>query len=246
MIHINNLKLDEFKKDRSFVISDFDMTITKPGSMTCWNLFARNNIVPPELQVCNRKLYNFYRQIEIMDDIPIYEKASSMERWAIEELNLFKKYGISKSIYDRIIKENNSMILREDFIKFAKRLNELNIKLYIVSGGIYDVIYDTLEKNNILLDNIDIVSNNIIFDGNEIAGFGSDIIHSCNKDMIDLPIKDYEYGLLFGDLDGDKLIGKPYNTLDIIFSNNINNNFNINLTGDSSFDDIGKLLIKKY
>ena len=73
MIHINNLKLDEFKKDRSFVISDFDMTITKPGSMTCWNLFARNNIVPPELQVCNRKLYNFYRQIEIMDDIPIYE-----------------------------------------------------------------------------------------------------------------------------------------------------------------------------
>ena len=65
MIHINNLKLDEFKKDRSFVISDFDMTITKPGSMTCWNLFARNNIVPPELQVCNRKLYNFHTLLEL-------------------------------------------------------------------------------------------------------------------------------------------------------------------------------------
>lgn len=246
MIHINKIASFEFYKDRTFVISDFDLTITKPGSMTCWNLFARNNIVPTELQDKNRKLYNFYRQIELMDDIPHFEKASCMEMWAIEELNLFKKFGISKSIYDRIIKENNSVLLRDDFVTFAKKLNELDIKLYIVSGGIYDVIYDTLEKNDVLLDNIEIISNNISFENNEINGFSSEIIHSCNKDMIDLPIKENEYGLLFGDLDGDKLIGKNYNTLDIIFSDNINNNFNINLTGNSSFNDIGKLLIKRY
>lgn len=246
MIHINSLKLDEFNNVRTFVISDFDHTITKPGSMTCWNLFSCNNIVPPELYEKSNKLYKFYRQIELMDDISEFEKASYMEKWAINELNLFKKYGISKTIYDRIISENNAMTLRDDFITFVKRLNELNIKLYIVSGGIYDVIYDTLLKNNILLDNIEIISNNVSFENNEISGFSSDIIHSCNKDMIDLPISDLEYGLLFGDLDGDKLIGKNYNTFDIIFSDNINNNFNINLTGNSSFNDIGKLLIKRY
>ena len=246
MIHINNISIDEFKKDKTFVISDFDRTITKPGSMTCWNLFSCNKIVPPELYEKSNKLYKFYRQIELMGDISKFEKASYMEMWAIEELNLFKKYGISKSIYDRIINENDTMELRDDFITFVKRLNDLNIKIYIVSGGIYDVIYDTLKKNNILLDNVEIVSNNVSFEDNEISCFSSDIIHSCNKNMIDLPISDDETGLLFGDLDGDKLIGKNYNTVDIIFSDIINNNFNINLIGNSSFDDIGKLLIKKY
>ena len=248
MIYINNINTDELSIDRTFIISDFDRTFTTYDSMTSWNLFARNDLVEPMLKVYNKNLFNYYRAIELNDKLTTKEKSIFMKRWAIQELELFKKHGINQALFNRIIEEDTEVILRDDIVKFATRLNELGIKLYIVSGGIYDVIHYTLEKNNVLLPNMEIISNHVSFANGKIDKLDGDIIHSCNKDDIKLPISSDEHGLLFGDLPSDKFMGKNYNTLDIIFSNikTEYEDFDITLTTGSSFDAVGKLLIKNY
>ncbi len=250
MIYINYLNKEKLKKDISFVITDFDRTITYYNSPTTWSLFSKSNLVNPLFKKETDKLYEYYRKIEINNELSFDTKSFYMQEWAIKQLCLFKKSGIDEQLFYKIIDSSDKFKLRADFIPFVKRLNELGIKIYIVSGGIYDVIKYVLEKNNILLDNITIVSNHINFD-NRTVNISGNIIHSFNKGDITLPIKQSELGLLFGDLVSDKEIGKKYNTIDVVFSPNGNtienkNNFDITLTGGSSFSNVGKIFIKKY
>ena len=95
-----------------------------------------------------------------------------------------------------------------------------------------------------------IISNHLEFTNDLVSGITGEVIHSCNKNIISLPIRDDEHGILFGDLPGDRLIGEKYDTIDVAFSNNMNIEeynkiFDIVLTGNSSFTNVGKLLIKK-
>lgn len=250
MIHINNLNKNQINKERTFVICDFDRTITKTTSSTTWNIFTQNKFVNPSLEMDAKKLFAYYRAIEQNPNIPIESKRDSMREWAIKEVELFRKYGINQNMFYEIIDSTDTIIFRDDFKLFAIRLQELGIKLYIVSGGIFDVIKYTLCKNGLMLDNISIISNHLAFDNGIITGINGDVIHSCNKEIIQLPISSCESGLLFGDLPGDKLTGYNYDTIDIGFcSDNLkyyNNIFDVVLTGNSSFSNISKILIKNY
>lgn len=250
MIYINNINKRLTQKGISFVITDFDRTITYHDSSTTWSLFSSSKLINPKFKLESDSLYKFYRNIELSSSIPHEKKSIHMYNWALRQMSLFKKYNINEHIFYKIIDQANDFCLRSDFISFSKRLEQLGIRIYIVSGGISNVIKYILIKNGISLNNITIISNEIIFCENNI-GIGDNIIHSFNKGDISLPIRREECGLLFGDMISDKDIGKNYNTIDIVFtdeehSKQNNKYFDISLTGDSSFSNVGKILIKNY
>ena len=249
MIYINKLNIRDIDLKRTFVICDFDRTITVSDSGTTWGIFTNNKLVSNKLQEESNKLYNYYWPIEKDTNISIIDKCNLMKEWAIKEASLFGEYGIDKKLFYKIIDSDNTIKIRKDFIDFVNLLYDYNIKLYIVSGGIYDVIDYVFKKNNIILNSNSIISNHIDFTNDYVSGIKGEVIHSCNKNIISLPIEEKSHGILIGDLPGDRLMGEKYDTIDVAFSNNMNIEeynkiFDIVLTGNSSFKNIGKLLIK--
>lgn len=245
MIYINRVNNSIFNNKLSFVISDFDRTITESGSATSWSIIPSSNLVNPNLKLESEVLFNKYRKIELNNSMPLNIKARYMENWALEQINLYNKYNISKYLLNDIIASNKKLKIRKDFRLFVNKLKNNNIRLYIVSAGIYDVIKYVLLYNDIDLSNIKIISNHLVYSDNIISGIKKDILHSCNKDSISLSIDNNEYGLLFGDQVEDILIGNNYNTINIGFMNSNCINYDIVLTNNSSFSNISKILIKE-
>ena len=251
MIYINKFNKKILERNISFIICDFDRTITSFKSNTCWNLFSKSSLIDKEFSNECNKLFDYYRPIELDSSIPFAEKSKYMEEWTLATSRIFGQFGITKEKLLEVLKKDNGILLRRGFDSFARLTNELGIKFFIVSAGIYDVIHYTLMTNNLLLPNIQIITNKFSYDSNGVSGIDGLVLHSCNKDSIQIPIRNDEFGLLFGDQVEDKRVGKNYDTYDIGFCpkkellENYNHNFDITLTGNSSFDSIGKILLKK-
>lgn len=245
MIYLNRINKDFIGNKISFIISDFDRTITKSDSATSWSIIPSSNLVKSGLKTESEIIFNKYRKIELDNTISNEEKSYYMKLWAIEQINLYNKYSISDLLLKEIIISNDKLKLRDDFKNFVNKLKDNNIKLYIISAGIYDVIKYILLNNDISLDNIEIISNHLTFDNNIINGIKGNILHSCNKNIINLPITNNSYGLLFGDQIEDRMIGDKYNTIDIGFMNSNCLDYDIVLTNNSSFNNISKIFIKE-
>lgn len=245
MIYLNRFNEKLLNKKIDFVISDFDRTITNSDSATSWSVIPSSSLVDKSLKKESKLIFNHYRPIELDKNISFDNKSYNMKRWAYEQINLYKRYNITKGLLYEILGTNKRLVLRNDFSEFANKLNNMGIRLYIVSAGIYDVIKYILDKNNLLLDNISIISNHLTYDNNVISGISGTILHSCNKDSVDLDIKYNEYGLLFGDQVEDRIIGKHYNTYDIGFMSENHKEYDMVLTGNSSFNNVSKILIKE-
>ena len=245
MIYINRLNKHFLDRKIDFVICDFDRTITKSDSATSWGIIPSSNMVDPNLKKESELIFNHYRPIELDNTISFENKSYNMKKWALDQVNLYYRYNITKELLYKILDTNDKLVVRESFDTFIKKLYNKGIRLYIVSAGIYDVIKYVLIKNNIMYDNIQIISNHLGYTNNVISGIDGTLLHSCNKNTIDLSISDDEYGLLFGDQVEDKLLGEKYNTIDIGFMNNNNKNYDIVLTGNSSFNNVSKILIKE-
>ena len=81
---------------------------------------------------------------------------------------------------------------RDNIDEFIHTLNELKIPLLILSGGFGNVVIELLKDNNILFDNVKVLSNIVEFDENEIGvNFISDTIHMYNKNEAVLYDKEY-------------------------------------------------------
>ena len=246
MIYINNINDRYLNNNIDFVICDFDRTISEFDSATSWSVIPSSKFVDPNIQIESRKLFEFYRPIELDTSMSFDIKKEYMRKWALESLGLYSKYKVTRNQLYKTLTLNNKVILREDFYRFSNKLNKLGIKIYIVSAGLYDIIEYILIENNIYLGNIEIISNHLRYNNGIISGIDGLFLHSCNKNDISLPINNNQYGLLFGDQVEDKIIADKYNTLDICFSDKNKKEFDITLTDNSSFDNIGKILIKNY
>lgn len=245
MIYINRINNNFYNKKISFVICDFDRTLTTSDSSTSWSVIPSSDLVDPYLKKESNLIFNHYRPIELDKDISKENKAYNMKRWALEQINLYSRYNVTKELLYKILDSNNNMILRDGLDMFLYGLKKKGIRIYIVSAGIYDVINYTLDKNNLLLDNIQIISNHLVYNNNVISGVKGNLIHSCNKDSIKLDIDNNEYGLLFGDQVEDKMLGKNYNTFDIAFMDKNNECYDVVAPSNGSFKVFNKLLIKE-
>ena len=248
MIYINkDINIEKIK----YILCDFDRTISVSNSPTSWSIFSMCHHIPMGFKVETAQLFDWYRPIELDHALSIEEKKFHMMVWPCKQVLLFPKYGITYKDYIEICKNDNRIMLRPDFREFVHDMYELSIPVHIISGGLFEPIKCKLESEDALLSNVEIISNHVSHDNKgAITGISGNIITSMNKDEV-LSISSDEQGLLFGDLPSDKLMGKNKKTVNVGFVHHdseidvFNEEFDITLTGDSSFTDVSKMLIKK-
>lgn len=211
MIYINSKKAKEkLKKEETYVIIDFDRTITDKNSVDSWD--ASGKELGEEFKEKLNKLYEKYRPIELNYQITYEEKEKAMQTWYRQCMDLYYEYGLTKEILEKSIKESN-LIFRTGALEFLKDMVRNKVPVIILSAGIGNVIEFVMKENGLLEENnIKIISNFIKFDQNgKMEKFEDDMIHTLNKTLENHLPKMYENQLikrprklLVGDLIEDK------------------------------------------
>ena len=243
--------------DNLYVVADFDKTITMGNSKTSWSILANSDLVPDSYIKDRQTLYDYYRPIEISDNLDYSYKLQMMREWYQKHVDLFVKYKVSKKIFDEAATNLRIMEFRPYAREFIRFLYEHNIPLIIISAGIGNFIESFLEHNNCKFDNIYISSNNIIFENGVAVGVGKNVIHSFNKNEISLPddifarIKNRDNVLLLGDQVSDlNMVNKNDHKLVItvgfttpdVEKNVMVRNFDIVCENDDDYEDVKNIV----
>lgn len=258
MIYIKedvNNKMKEWKVSSICVVTDFDRTITSGDSDSSWGVISKSNLIPNEYLKDRTDLYNYYRPIEIDENIDYIEKNKLMIEWWNKHIELFKKYKFTKEVIEEVANNSKAMTLRRGSKEFLKQLYEKNIPVIIISAGIGNFIESFLKKNNCYYENITIVSNFIKFENKIAVGMVGDVIHSLNKDEVLISdeikniIQNRKNIVLLGDSISDiKMINKELrnDALKIGFleekidenMEHYKNNFDVVCTDNTSYDEL--------
>ena len=150
-------KINEWKEWSICVVTDFDRTITSGDSNSSWGVISKSNLVSLEYLKDRTDLYNYYRPIEIDENIEYIQKNKLMIEWWNKHIELFKKYKFSKEIINEVANNSEAMILRQGSKEFLKQLYEKDIPVIIISAGIGNFIESFLKKNNCYYKNIIII-----------------------------------------------------------------------------------------
>lgn len=233
--------------NKLYIITDFDHTITDKTSNSSWGVLETSSILPEKCRKECERHRNYYLPIEKDCTISKEIKSKYMKEWLEKNLNIFTKYKLDEEEINKISQKKDCMILRKGAKEFLKFTNKYNIPVIIISAGISNIIENFLKSNNLLFDNIYILSNIIKYKDGIIKGFRNEEIHSLNKNQIKMPtkiekiIKERENIILLGDNVEDTLMipkGKEDNTLKIGFLNgHIENKKNYEKTFDVVYED---------
>jgi 5'-nucleotidase len=177
--------------DKLQIISDFDRTIStsehnnKP-TMSSFSVFETCDSLPADYKEKAMALLHKYRPIEDNPHMTVAQKLPYIEEWwRSSELLLkglrFQYEDINKSIIKANIK------LRDGSVEAFNKLHCYNVPVIVLSAGVGDVVELTLKHENLLTDNVSVVSNflKVTVDDNglsTIEGFkGEKLIHVFNK-----------------------------------------------------------------
>ncbi len=274
MIHIKNekelnKKINKFKEDglkKFHVVSDFDKTLTK-----CFNegkkipstiaLIREGGYLKDDYPKKAFSLFDKYHPIEIDDSISYDYKYEKMKEWWETHEKLLVKSGMHKDVVDDIIKKYPK-VLRDGIKEFLEFLKNKNIPLLIFSSGIGNMIEGYLKKENLLTQNIHILSNTFEYDENGYAkGYREEVIHLFNKSEKKITNKKYKEliskrtnVLLLGDSLGDLGMANDLNSdvLSIGFLNEkiderleiYKEKFDVVITNDSDMSYVNSILQK--
>lgn len=155
MQYINSNKLNEIKlnKDNFYVLIDFDRTITKGGSISCWGILRYSTILGSNF----REKYDEIHERKLPDGdnklkIKYYEDKFRAYMKLQEDCNL------NDVIVSNAVKEK-FLIFRNYAKEFFAKMYELNIPVIIISCSIKNIIKKVLKMHDCLYDNIEIYSN---------------------------------------------------------------------------------------
>ena len=226
-----------------YVITDFNRTLTKAyvdGEKTpsLISVLRDGNHLTSGYAEKAHALFNKYHSIEINPDILDVDKRKAMNDWWREHFALLIKSGLKKKDIEDAV-NSGKVHIRDRLPEFFSMLYKHKIPVTIISsnglGG--DSISMYLEKEEILFDNIHIISNSYIWDadGNAI-GVKEPIIHVANKDetairetpVYDI-IKDRRNVILLGDSPDDIKMANGLNSDNIIKIGFLNENPEKNL-----------------
>ena len=134
-----------------------------------------------------------------------------MHEWWTRHFDLLVRTGITKQDLESVVK-NASLNLKAGVKEFLDLLFENGIPLLIISSSaVGDTIKIYLEQQGLLRNNVHIVTNSFIWNGDDYAiGVKEPIIHALNKDETSIAhypffetIKNRSNVLLLGDGTGD-------------------------------------------
>lgn len=170
------------------IVSDFDKTLTKAFSKwkkrpSIISILRSENYLWEEYSKKAYELFDYYNPIEINPEIELEEKIKQMTFWRRKHLWLLVE---SKLNIKDLQKVSTSWILEfRDFVKeFLLKLNKKDIPFIILSANWLglDSIKLYLEFENVLFENIKIVSNEFLWDKKWFAkSYNKKVIHSFNK-----------------------------------------------------------------
>ena len=196
------------------ILADFDRTITEGNSNSSWSILSKSNLVPKEYVEERQKLYDYYRPIEIDENISYEEKNRLMSEWWNKHINLFIKYQLSEDVINNACNDLRVMAFRKGSKEFLEKMHIKNIPVIIISAGIGNFIKQFLINNNCYYDNIYIVSNFIKFENGIATGIIGNVTHSFNKNEVFLDnnlqklLEDRPHTILLGDQISDILMAK--------------------------------------
>jgi 5'-nucleotidase len=176
-------------KEKLHIRMDFDGTVTEAvvGGKNVPSLISvlrDENFLGKDYSQKAHALYNKYRAIEIDPDIPDEEKKSAMREWWKTHFDLLIEKGFSKRHIETAL-QSARIRLRGGFTEFAALLAKNDIPLVIMScsGMGEDMIKMVLEKNNVPLGNIYIVTNQYEWNDKGVAvAVKEPIVRVLNKD----------------------------------------------------------------
>ena len=248
------------------VLADFDKTLTKEfvngKKITSIVAILRNEgYLTPDYPERAKELHSKYYPIEIDTSIPIEEKKDMMLEWWKKHFELVIKSKLNKSDLANVINSEN-IALRKRAKDFFNLLNELEIPIIIISSSaLGETISMFIEKENLLFDNIKIISNEFIWDDEGYAiEIKEPIIHIFNKDETIInkfpffdQIKDKKNVILLGDSLGDLGMIEGFDYDNIIKIGFLNENieqsleiykksFDVVILNDGDFSYINQLM----
>ncbi len=215
----NKIKEGGIKK--LHILTDFDRTLTR----SCINgkifpsiisILRDEDYLDKNYGFKSQELYNKYRPAEINPNISYEEKKEIMQEWWIKHFELLINSGLTKEILNRVA-ESGKLIFREGIDTFFNFLQKKNIPVVIMSssGLGEEIIHLLLEKNGLLNNNIQIISNIFEWDNNgNLIGVKEPIIHSLNKREV--IIKDYPFFEIIKDRKNVILIGDNAEDIEMI------------------------------
>ena len=257
--------------EKFHVLSDFDRTLTKSivngeEVPSIISVLRNEGYLTPDYPDQAKELFNHYHAIEIDSAVPYSEKKAAMKEWWSKHFDLLIASGLSKRDIEKAV-TSQKLQLREGAGQFLELLRQRNIPLVIMSsaGLGTESISLYLKRQNLLTENIHIVSNEFIWDDNGKAAAVKDpIIHAFNKDeavLDEFPfygqVKERKNVLLLGDGadDVEMITGFAYdNLVKVGFLNkNIEESlslykekFDVVITGDGDFEFINDLLMELF
>lgn len=207
-------KMSECNSENTYVLTDFDRTLTKGSSDSSWSILSKSESVPKEYVQERQMYYDYYRPIEIDEELDYETKNKLMSEWWNKHINLFIKYKLKKEVINNAANDLRVMSFRNGAKEFLENMQKRKIPVIIISAGIGNFIEQFLIKNNCNFDNIFIVSNFIKFENGVAVGVKDNITHSLNKNAVYLPnevkniIKNRNNIILLGDQISDILMAK--------------------------------------
>lgn len=178
----------KFDPNQLIVVADFDGTFTKKevdGKKTS----ALMTVLQDEkyLGVTGKAdcqaLFEHYYPIELDPHLDEIKKAELMQEWWEKTYAVFKREKVSKKMFLEVC-DSPFLQWRDDLLNFLQVLNQKSIPLVIFSAGGFGklAIEYLLAKAGIFTNNIQVFSNQIIFDQD---GFFQEpvrpIVHIANK-----------------------------------------------------------------
>lgn len=250
-------KIVSFDLNKLYIVTDFDHTITTFDSQNCWGVLSKIPGISKEYIKESKDNNNLYYPIEQDDNLNYEEKNKKMKEWYQKHAELLIKYQLKESDLIKIC-EAASFTLRKGVKEFLYYTYKNSIPIIIVSAGISRIIESVLKNNNCLYDNIYIISNIFKFQDNKLKSVRNKIIHSLNKNKVDLPkkvndiLKDKDEAIIIGDNISDSYVTlkKPNKIYKIGFLNHNNKKrensfakyFDLILKTNNSFLDIIDLI----
>jgi HAD superfamily hydrolase (TIGR01544 family) len=185
----------------TFIVIDFDGTISKKkvnGEMvpSIISILRSEGHLSDEYTKQAYELETKYKPIEESHDISYENKYSAMEEWWDKHLDLLIKSGLHYN-HIKSAAMSKKLVIREgvrELFEFCK-INNVPVIIFSASGIGYEPIKLFLERENVMSDNIRILSNQFVWNehGN-VVSIVQPTIHSMNKTGKSIIISDiYKY-----------------------------------------------------
>jgi 5'-nucleotidase len=255
-----NNKISKINKNKLFVISDFDRTLSKlfVDGKRHNSLIAQIRDVEYLGKDYSKKafeLYDNYSSYLKNVNLPFELKIKKVKEWWEQHIKLLVSYGLDKNIISKINNKRN-IKLRFGVPEFLKKLNLNKIPFLIISSAVGDMIKFILEDNNCYYSNLNIFSNFFKYDSNnKVLGYNSKVVHSLSKSDVKVntdfsnKIKDKKHIILIGDMISDIRMKDSFDYdvfISIGFLNenmdqkleNYMNNFDVVITNDGTFEEV--------